>query len=207
MSLPKSAYLSDVWRDGIFDNKVLFCTGGSGTVCSAQVRAMVHLGANACIVGRNVEKTEQMARDIATARPGAKVIGIGAVDVRSIDSLKNAVDRCVKELGGIDFVIGQGRRGWPFKQCCHRGMRRLAKKGADQSAIPLGRYGTVKEIADATVYLFSDSGNYVTGSTIVVDGGAWRTQSGRSGLGFKYPDFLLSGEGITGVSGMKNSKL
>jgi hypothetical protein len=43
---------------------------------------MVALGANACIIGRNVEKTENMAKDIATVRPGAKVIGIGAVDVR-----------------------------------------------------------------------------------------------------------------------------
>lgn len=66
---------------------------------------MVHLGANACIVGRNVEKTEQVAKSIATARAGAKVIGIGAVDVRSVESLNSAVDRCVQELGGIDFVM------------------------------------------------------------------------------------------------------
>ena len=66
---------------------------------------MVHLGANACIVGRNVEKTEDMAKDIATARPGATVIGIGSVDVRSFDSLNAAVKRCVEELGAIDFVM------------------------------------------------------------------------------------------------------
>lgn len=84
------------------ENKVVFCTGGAGTICSAQVRALVHLGADACIVGRNVEKTEKMAKDIATARPGAKVIGIGAVDVRKFESLQGAVERCVKELGGID---------------------------------------------------------------------------------------------------------
>ena len=46
-----------------------------------------------------------MAKNIATARKGAKVIGIGAVDVRKIESLESAVDRCVKELGGIDFVM------------------------------------------------------------------------------------------------------
>jgi peroxisomal 2,4-dienoyl-CoA reductase len=69
------------------------------------VRALVHLGADACIVGRNVEKTEKMAQDIATARPGAKVVGIGAVDVRSFDSLQSAVDRCVKEFGAIDYVM------------------------------------------------------------------------------------------------------
>lgn len=46
-----------------------------------------------------------MAKDIATCRPGAKVIGIGAVDVRKFDDLKSAVERCVKELGGIDYVM------------------------------------------------------------------------------------------------------
>ena len=87
------------------DNKVVFCTGGGGTICSAQVRALVHLGANACIIGRNVEKTERMAKSIATARKGAKVIGIGAVDVRRVDSLESAVETCVKELGAIDYVM------------------------------------------------------------------------------------------------------
>jgi 2,4-dienoyl-CoA reductase [(3E)-enoyl-CoA-producing], peroxisomal len=46
-----------------------------------------------------------MAKDIATARQGAKVIGIGAIDVRSIESLEKAVATCVKELGGIDFLM------------------------------------------------------------------------------------------------------
>lgn len=89
----------------ITDKKVIFCTGGAGTICSAQVRAMVHLGADACIIGRNVSKTESMAKNIATARPGSKVIGIGAVDVRRIEDLENAVARCVQELGAIDFVM------------------------------------------------------------------------------------------------------
>jgi 2,4-dienoyl-CoA reductase [(3E)-enoyl-CoA-producing], peroxisomal len=66
---------------------------------------MVHLGANACIVGRNVEKTESMAKDITTARKGSKVVGIGAIDVRSPESLQRAVDTCVKELGAIDFLM------------------------------------------------------------------------------------------------------
>jgi len=83
----------------------VFCTGGAGTICSAQVRALVHLGANACIIGRNPEKTESMAKDIATARKGAKVIGLGGVDVRKIQDLERAVDRCVKELGSLDFCM------------------------------------------------------------------------------------------------------
>jgi 2,4-dienoyl-CoA reductase [(3E)-enoyl-CoA-producing], peroxisomal len=105
MPLPRSEYLSAVWRDNLFADKVVFCTGGNGSICSAQVRALVHLGANACIVGRNAQKTDDVAKDIATARSGAKVLGIGNIDVRSVESLQAAADRCVKELGGIDFLM------------------------------------------------------------------------------------------------------
>jgi 2,4-dienoyl-CoA reductase [(3E)-enoyl-CoA-producing], peroxisomal len=66
---------------------------------------MVHLGANACIVGRNVEKTEGMAKDLTTAREGGKVIGIGAVNVRDVNLLQKAVDQCVNELGAVDFLM------------------------------------------------------------------------------------------------------
>ncbi|CAG8947609.1 unnamed protein product [Penicillium salamii] len=332
MPLPKNEYLSDSWKDGIFANKVVFCTGGAGTICSAQVRALVHLGANACIIGRNVEKTERVAQDIATARPGAKVIGIGSVDVRKLDALQQAVERCVKELGAIDFVIagaagnflasieqlsanafksvmdidvigsyntlkatlpylresgdkhkmdnktmqpspiGTGGRiifvsatihyrGMPFqthvsvakagidalshsvaleygprgitsniiapgpiaqtevssefsfKGSANRntkGFERLLPSDALEAYIkgqPLGRLGHVRDIADATVYLFSDTGSYVTGQTLVVDGANWRMSAGGASSGkLSYPDFLLSGDDVPNVTG-KKSKL
>lgn len=46
-----------------------------------------------------------MAKSIATARKGAKVLGIGAVDVRRIQDMEASVAQCVRELGGIDFVM------------------------------------------------------------------------------------------------------
>jgi len=53
------------------------------------------------------------------------------------------------------------------------GMDRLGSReeeadGAAFKRVPLQRYGTVKEIADGTVYLFSDTGNFVNGSVLVV---------------------------------------
>jgi len=301
MALPRSEYLSSVWRDGIFDNKVVFCTGGAGSICSAQVRALVHLGANACIIGRNVEKTERMAKNIATARKGAKVVGIGAVDVRKIEDLEKCVTRCVEELGGIDYVIAgaagnflspiEGLSSNAFRTVIEidtigsyntlkatlpeliksaaknpntgsnpstggriifisatfhftgmplqahvsaakagvdaisasaalefgprgvtsniitpgpimgtEGMSRLGSRDAEKSGeafkhVPLQRYGTVKEIADGTVYLFSDAGNFVNGEVLVIDGGDWRSPSGMGGA-TKYPDYLLDGSFI-----------
>lgn len=32
---------------------------------------------------------------------------------------------------------------------------------------PLGRFGSVRDISDATVYLFADTGSYVSGQTLV----------------------------------------
>ncbi|KKK14569.1 hypothetical protein P175DRAFT_0501931 [Aspergillus ochraceoroseus IBT 24754] len=314
MPLPKSDYLSDTWKDGLFANKVVFCTGGAGTICSAQVRALVHLGANACIVGRNVEKTEKMAHDIATARPGAKVLGLGGVDVRSFDSLKDSVDRCVKEFGAIDYVIagaagnflasisqlsinafksvmeidvlgsyntlkatiphlvqsaqkhkvdsntlkpsplGTGGRiifvsatlhytATPFQAhvsvakagidamsntvalefgplgvtsnviapgpiASTEGLERLVpsdQKEQSKKSQPLGRFGSVRDIADATVYLFADTGSYVSGQILVVDGASWRMGSGIGAS--NYPDLLLSGDTFRNVKGKKKSNL
>lgn len=46
-----------------------------------------------------------VAKDIAMVRSGSKVLGTGGFDVRSLVDLERAVDRCVRELGGIDFLI------------------------------------------------------------------------------------------------------
>ena len=87
------------------------------------------------------------------------------------------------------------------------GMQRLSRPEdveRGKKAVPLQRWGTVKEIADATVYLFADTGDFVNGAVLVVDGGSWRT-GGLSGPGggMAYPGFLLSGKEVEGVKGGK----
>jgi NAD(P)-dependent dehydrogenase (short-subunit alcohol dehydrogenase family) len=49
-----------------------------------------------------------------------------------------------------------------------------AKQGLLMS-IPLGRIGKPEDIAKAVVFLASDESDYVTGHTLVVDGG-WLTR-------------------------------
>lgn len=51
-----------------------------------------------------------------------------------------------------------------------KGLERLLPTDAFENYVksqPLGRLGAVRDIADATVYLFADSGSYVTGQVLV----------------------------------------
>ena len=89
------------------------------------------------------------------------------------------------------------------------GMERLSRPEnleAVTKIVPLQRMGAVKDIADATVFLFGDAGSFLNGTIMVVDGGHWRMGSFGSGSGAKYPAFLMSGEEITGVKGGKKVK-
>ncbi|KIX98585.1 uncharacterized protein Z520_05886 [Fonsecaea multimorphosa CBS 102226] len=290
MASSKSTFMSASWKKGIFANKVVFCTGGSGTICSGQVRALVALGANACIVGRNRSKAEQVAAEISAIRPGSVVLGIGDVDVRDPNKVNAAVEECVRRLGGIDFVIAGAAGNFlalvdelslnAFKAvididligswitvkatiphllrsaerhksdensgtggriifvsstnyhsarvaqahvCAAKagvnaisnvlsleygprgvtsniiapgpiddteGLRRLSSPERRQQAIqsvPLQRFGLIKDIADATVFLFGDTGNFVNGACIDVDGGAWRVNGGAQPGNRTYP--------------------
>ncbi len=56
------------------------------------------------------------------------------------------------------------------------GVRRLTDEKSRESALrncPLGRMGTVDDVANAALYLVSDAAAYVNGVTLVVDGGLW----------------------------------
>jgi peroxisomal 2,4-dienoyl-CoA reductase len=56
------------------------------------------------------------------------------------------------------------------------GVRRLTNEKSRESVLrqcPVGRMGTVDDIANASLYLVSDAASYVNGVTLVVDGGLW----------------------------------
>ena len=50
----------------------------------------------------------------------------------------------------------------------------LPEKPERTARIPMGRYGTVEEVAKTTAFLLSDDAGYITGQNILVDGGLVR---------------------------------
>ncbi len=56
------------------------------------------------------------------------------------------------------------------------GMSRLVPEPIKEKLrqrVPLGRFGLIKDIENASVFLCSDAANYINGAVLVVDGGHW----------------------------------
>lgn len=105
-TLDKSYVEKGIWKPNMFQGKVVFVTGGAGTICRVQTEAMVLLGCKAVIVGRNQEKTRKAAHEISelVGDPHA-CLPISGVDVRDVNQLHEAVKLTIKKFGRLDFVI------------------------------------------------------------------------------------------------------
>ncbi|KAI0697454.1 hypothetical protein BC835DRAFT_765932 [Cytidiella melzeri] len=94
---------TSVFKHGLFDGKVLFCTGGGSGICKEMTRAMMRHGANAAIVGRKLDRLVKSAEELSkdTGRNCLPVQG----DVRQPKALQEAVAKTIEKYGRIDFVI------------------------------------------------------------------------------------------------------
>jgi NAD(P)-dependent dehydrogenase (short-subunit alcohol dehydrogenase family) len=55
-----------------------------------------------------------------------------------------------------------------------------------RNRVPLKRFGTPREIADAAVFLLCDGAGYVTGDCLTVDGGEWLRNGGEFSYATDY---------------------
>lgn len=257
-----------IFKDDILAGKVAFVTGGGSGICKGITRAFMAHGADAAIVGRNAERLEATAKELA-AETGRECLATPA-DVRDPGRVEAALDATIERFGKIDIVVN-GAAGnflcpaatlsyngfktvmeidaigtWNVTRAAfERGLRdhggvvlnisatlhyaatplqthaSAAKAAVDsltrslalewgslnirvnaiapgpiadtegmarlappdmkeklEKAVPLGRFGTVEDIANAALFLASDAASYVNGEVFVVDGGAWLSGMG-----------------------------
>ncbi|MET3516635.1 NAD(P)-dependent dehydrogenase (short-subunit alcohol dehydrogenase family) [Pseudacidovorax sp. 1753] len=113
----------------------------------------------------------------------AKVIHIASIDGISVNpwetysyaaskaGLIHLTKRMALRLAPERIVVSAIAPG-PFASSMNKEARDHAEEVADR--VPLGRVGTPEDMAGAAIYLASRAGDYVVGSTLVVDGGcAW----------------------------------
>lgn len=116
------------------------------------------------------------------AKPGASIVSITATqaDVPTPLQVHAGAAKAGIEKLTRDLALEWGRFGVRVNAVAPgpiegtEGMSRLAPEGAGEALkkrVPLGRYGTIEEVASAVLYLVSPAGAYITGSTILIDGG------------------------------------
>jgi len=147
--------------------KVALITGGTSGIGRATAVRFAREGAFVAITGRNPERGQQVVQDITD--DGDEVIFIQS-DVRFADDCQQAVERTLTHFGKIDVLFNNAGVFHPktVPECTEQEWDDYAAEAADR---PLGRIGTVEEIADAVLFLASDESTFVSGTALVVDGG------------------------------------
>lgn len=108
---------------------------------------------------------------------------LGTIGQSHASAAKAGIDALTRSLAaewGPNGVRVNGLAPGPVEGT--EGVRRLTtdatRKRIEQSC-PLGRMATIDEVATSAVFLCSDAASFITGVTLVVDGGLWM-RSGRA---------------------------
>jgi NAD(P)-dependent dehydrogenase (short-subunit alcohol dehydrogenase family) len=86
-------------------------------------------------------------------------------------ALNSIMRFAAKEFAGRKIRVNSICPGMVDTPLIHRGTISDEQLLEDQKRYPLGRYGTPEDIAFAAIYMLSDAASWLTGQSIVLDGG------------------------------------
>jgi glucose 1-dehydrogenase len=126
--------------------------------------------------------TRAFLRGLGEDGAGAKILNISSVHEEipragaaeycaSKGGLRNLTRALALELAPRKITINGIAPGMILTPMNQADIDDPEKRKADEATIPLKRAGRPEEIAELALFLFSPAGDYVTGSTYVMDGG------------------------------------
>ena len=132
-------------------------TGASQGIGRGIALKLGSVGCNVLIISRSGEAAERVVREIAAAGGTASA---AIIDVGNPDQALRMAEVAIERYGTIDIL------------CANAGIFPASKLDTKmQASIPMGRLGTVGDIANAVLFFASDEAAYITGQTLVIDGG------------------------------------
>ena len=164
-------------------DKVTLVTGGNSGIGRAIALNAAREGARVAIAGRDPGKGELVLREL-------RAVGADAAFFAADLSVETEAERMVAAVdahfGAINVVVnnaGAGARRSAVQGAPH-GIRAngvspgwvttdvtAGHEAVDRSASLFARMGTPDEIARAVMFLASDDASFITGQTLIVDGG------------------------------------
>jgi 3-oxoacyl-[acyl-carrier protein] reductase len=169
----------DVWVNNAGINAI----GPSDELDPEAFRRVVEVNLGGCFNGA------QAAARVMIPRGRGVIVQVGSILGRTAFPMRAAYTSAKHGLLGLTKVLAAewARRGIRVV-CIDPAYIRTALDEADQATggysdadierrTPMGRYGTVQEVAGVAVFVASDEASYVTGSSVTVDGG-WLAYGG-----------------------------
>ena len=157
---------------GRLAGKTALVIGAARGIGKGTALRFVEEGANLVLADWEADAGKAAADEL-----GAKFIH---TDISNYDDAVAAVGLAVSSFGRLDIIVqNAGVYPWQLIEATSSDdwdrVMAVNLRGsfiADmESAIPLGRLGSARDVANAFLFLASDEASYITGTTIVVDGG------------------------------------
>src|SRR5437764_8765624 len=114
------ASYQSVFRSGLFEAKTAIVTGAGSGIGRCTAHELAALGARVALIGRNAEKLENVAREIADVGCAARCY---VADIREEERVREMVRAVLADFGRIDFLVNNagGQFSSPLEKISAKG--------------------------------------------------------------------------------------